>query len=788
MGPPSPTINSTTCNESIPFSTKDIIDQYPDVFQGTGLLKDFELQLHIDPDITPIQQPLRRIPFHTRRKVETELERLLNLDIIEPVSGPTSWLNPVVPVPKADGSIRLCLDMRKANTAIRRERHVIPKMEEIVQDLHGAKYFTKIDLREGYHQLKLHQNSRDITTFATHKGVFRYKRLIYGVNSAFESFQKQVEQVLADCPGARNISDDILIWGRTLEELIERLRTVLMKFQALGLKINLKKCKFATQSLTFAGHRISADGISVDNTKIIAIQAVSRPTNLSELRSFLGMITYSHQYIQNYSTIAAPLRKLTKKDEPFIWGPEQETTFTILKSKIVEAPVMAFYNPIAKTHLVVDASPVGLGAILSQEQEDGFFKPIAYGSRSLTDTETRYSQTEREALAVLWSCQHFHYYVYDRHVTIHTDHKPLLKLLTLKAMAPPRIMRWILHLQAYNFDLIYIPGCTNAADYLSRYVSNPNPHSSDHQAEEYITMTLNHAVPKDVNINDIVTATNQDLTIQKVITCLNANKWTKDTDTKPFFPLRTQLTVKDHILMKHHQIVVPSTLRSRILDTAHKHHQGMSKTIALLREKVWWPGMSRDVTEIIKNCHPCQVVTPSTAKCEPLLMTEIPTRPWEIVATDLKGPFPSGEHILVIIDYHSRYPVIAVLNDITSASVIQAFKEIFSISGYLNRTNFRADLISRGQKNRISRGFNFANLVFSKISRGFNFANSGILKISGGSFLERNVGRIEPARANKRKRIKKAVQQPTGSKDIRHTFNFANLLFLKISRGFNFAI
>ena len=150
--------------------------------------------------------------------MEEELERLQKLDIIEQVNGPTSWINPIVAVPKKDNKTRLCLDMRRANEAIIRERHIIPKVEDILTELHGAKYFSKLDLREGYHQLELHPDCRDITTFATHKGLFRYKRLIYGVSSAFESFQRQIEIVIAGRPGAKNISDDILVWGTTEEE------------------------------------------------------------------------------------------------------------------------------------------------------------------------------------------------------------------------------------------------------------------------------------------------------------------------------------------------------------------------------------------------------------------------------------------------------------------------------------------------------------------------------------------------------------------------------------------
>ena len=182
------------------------------------MFKNLNLKLHIDPSVTPVQQPIRRIPYHTKEKVSSELKRLLELDIIEKVHELTTWLSPVVPVQKSNGRTRLCLDMRQVNQAIIRERHVTPKIEDILTELHGAKYFTKIDMREGYHQILLDESSRHLTTFATHEGLFRYKRLIYVKSTGFACFQKQVEMAIAGCK-AKNISDDVLIWGNSLEDL-----------------------------------------------------------------------------------------------------------------------------------------------------------------------------------------------------------------------------------------------------------------------------------------------------------------------------------------------------------------------------------------------------------------------------------------------------------------------------------------------------------------------------------------------------------------------------------------
>jgi len=193
-------------------------------------MTDFQLRLHIDPDVPPVQQTIRRTPFHTKQKIEDEVNRLLSLDIIEKVNGTTTWLNAVVAIPKSNGKTRL--DMREANKAIIRERHIIPKLEDILTELSGATYFTKLDLTEGYHQIELKEESRHITTFATHLGLFRYKRLIFGISSAFESFQKQIEMAISDCPKTKNISDDILVWGNTLEEHNANLENALSKISA----------------------------------------------------------------------------------------------------------------------------------------------------------------------------------------------------------------------------------------------------------------------------------------------------------------------------------------------------------------------------------------------------------------------------------------------------------------------------------------------------------------------------------------------------------------------------
>ena len=657
-----------------------VVDKYPGLFKGVGCYKDFKLKLHIDKSIVPVQQPFRRIPFNTREKVSREVKRLLSHDILERVNGPTTWVNPVVPVSKKTGDVRLCLDMRRANEAIVRERHVIPKIEEVVTELHGARYFSKLDLREAYHQVLLDEDSRDITTFACHDGLFRYKRLVYGCKTAFESFQKIIEGIIVGCKGARNISDDILLWGSTLEELNDRTDIVFRKLLESGLKLNLSKCVFGVTEIVYAGHLISNNGVSLVQNKVAAIVNISKPKSVSEVKSFLGMVSYCNKFIKDYSTISEPIRRLTRKNQVFVWGKEQDESFNKLKDALVNADTLAYYNPNADTRIIVDASPYGLGGILVQQQEDGNYKPVYYGSRALTDVETRYSQTEREALGVVWSCEYFHFYIFDSSVTIQTDHKPLLSLLSSKSKPPPRIERWLMRLQAYTYSLEYVPGCKNSADYLSR---NPQPVHNVTPVEEYfVNMIVDDAIPKSFSREEIVRASKEDKEIVDVLKAVKSGIWSKEMKKLVFYKIRDQLSFKDGILLKQRCIVIPKKLRSDVLDVAHKSHQGIIKTMSLLREKVWWPKIRDDLERRIKDCHPCQVNTPTVSKCEPLEMTPCPPAPFHLVATDIKGPLFTNEYLLTIIDYYSRFPFVYILKSTESRNVINCFESTFNLFGF----------------------------------------------------------------------------------------------------------
>ena len=428
--------------------------------------------MHIDPDVSPKQQPHRRIPFHVRSDVEKELKRLEELDIIEKVDGPTPWISPIVVVPKKSGEVRICIDMREANKAVKREKHLMPTIDDLVADLNGSTVFTTLDVSSGYHQLELAEESRHITTFSTHLGLRRYKRLLFGINAASEIFQNTIEELLTGLPGCKNISDDIILFGKDQATHDANLRQVVERLQSHNLRLSKEKCHFSKSEVMFYGHVFSADGLRPDHKKVEAIQNATAPRNPSEVKSLLGMAQYLSRYIPGYADITAPLRALTKEDVTWKWEQTEQEALDKLKKAFTGNQVMSYFDPFQATEVIVDASPTGLGALLVQND-----KVICYASRVLSDVETRYSQTEKEMLGVVWAVEHFHIYLYGAQFTIVTDHQPLLGIFRSHKATSVRIDRWKLRLMPYNYHLVYKPGKDekNPADFLSRHPNCSKP-------------------------------------------------------------------------------------------------------------------------------------------------------------------------------------------------------------------------------------------------------------------------------------------------------------------------
>ena len=302
-------------------SIKETITKHKKVFNGVGKLRNYAVKLNIDETVTPLALKQRRVPFHIREKVDQALDKLIAEDIIEkvPDDQATPWVSPIVAVPQKDGSIRLCVDMRSPNKAIKRTRHPIPTVNDIDVLLNGAKYFSKLDVKQAFHQLELHEDSRYITTFITHRGLFRYKRLNFGTNAASEIFHYTLETCLAGIEGVANIHDDIILFAKTRAEHDRVLDNCLARLEELGLTLNEDKCKFLQPELSFFGHIYSENGVTPDPQRIRDIINLEAPSTLRDVRSFLGMLNYCAKFIEDFSTLTRPLRELLKENK-FVWN------------------------------------------------------------------------------------------------------------------------------------------------------------------------------------------------------------------------------------------------------------------------------------------------------------------------------------------------------------------------------------------------------------------------------------------------------------------------------------
>jgi hypothetical protein len=673
-----------------------ILSEYPELFKGVGKLKDVKIKLHIDESVKPVAQKARRVPFHVRKDIEMQLENDENLGIIEKTNGPTPWVSPVVCVPKPQtGKTRVCVDMRQANKAIRRERHSIPTIDELINELSDAKVFSKLDLNQGYNQLELDEESRYITTFATHQGLRRYTRLFFGISSAAEVFNETIRNTLVGLKGTINISDDILVFGKDDDDHDRNLRAVLNRLRDRGLTLNRAKCELNKSSVEYFGHVFGAKGVSASPTKIKAINDIASPQNATELRSLLGLMNYcGSKFVPDYATLTHELRQLTHKDVPWHWTEKHENAVQKLKEALCNNLTLNYFSTGRETEVYCDASPVGLCAILVQIDKKGERHVVQFASRSLTAVESRYSQTERESLSIVFGCEHFHTYLYGAPFTVITDHKPLTAIFgrnATKTQHTPRIERWAMRLQPYNMQLVYKPGKDNPADYFSRHPHNtPKESREETVAEEYVQYLADRTTPKAMTLQEVATATADDPILKVVMKAIQSNKWYEERVKenlplsnlyKKLFACREQLSLANDntVIMKANRIILPDSLQQKAVEIAHTGHQGVTKTLALLREKVWFSGMTRAVEDVVKNCMQCQIST-SVPKREPLAMSELPSGPWIELSADF-GQVADGTYILVVQDEYSRYVVVDVLHSQSAKSVIPRLDKIFAEFG-----------------------------------------------------------------------------------------------------------
>lgn len=533
-------------------------------------------------------------------------------------------------------------------------------IEELIVELNGAQYFSKIDLNKVTISWNW-QRKADTSQPLQHTTDSTGTKDCFGINSAAEIFQKSVAEMLRGIKGVKNMSDDIIIHSKTKEEHKDTITKVLDCLRRNNITANKAKGEFWKDSITFFGHVFSKERISPSKEKVDAILNAEKPKDAEEVRSFLGMAQYLSRFIPNYSTLVDPLRVLTKKDSKWRWGQEEETAFEDLKNSMGSWEIISYFNVENRTELIVDASPTGLGAVLTQITPGGSKKIVEYTSSELADTETRYSQTKREALGVVWACEHFDHYLLGAEFVVMTDHQPLLGISEKTTSKPTaRLHRLFLRLQPYKIKLQYVSGKINPADYLSRHpqVGSKSPSKTwlDVQTENICVNAIQSLQQgaSSISTEAIEEETANDEVLQNVMKCITTQKWSvlvqdQSSDYISFQRVKDELCISDGLLLRGERIVIPEKLCEKTVDVARTSHQGLVKTKKFLRETVWFPGIDSMVERKVKDCLPCQAATASGQR-EPLKMTPLPDGPWKQVAVDFAGPFPGGEYILVVND------------------------------------------------------------------------------------------------------------------------------------------
>lgn len=452
-------------NESVIALLHEFQDVLTDVPGRTDVIQ-HEVQLTTNE---PIRNRPYQIPYAIREAVRDEIQKMIDMDIIEPSESP--YASSVVVAKKSDGSNRICIDFRKLNKVTVFDAEPMPDPEEMMAKISQSRYFSKIDLCKGYWQIPMRPQDRDLTSFLSPDGLFRFKVMPFGMSNSPATFNRLMRKVLKGLQYTVCFLDDILIHTESFEEHLLELKRVFERLRQAHLTAKPSKCEIGQIQLVYLGHIIGEGVMKPTDEKIKAIQEAPRPTTKKEVRSFLGLLGYYRKFVPNFSTVAAPLSDLTKKGVPnrFDWRPECEQSFKTLKSMLLFSPILRLPD-LSKTFILrTDASNLGVGAVLMQDH-DGKKYPVAYASRKLLDREQRYSVIEKECLAIVWALQKFQPYLYGRSFVIETDHQPLVHLQ--KAKVPnSRLMRWSLFLQSYDFHTEVIKGSENiGADFLSRHI------------------------------------------------------------------------------------------------------------------------------------------------------------------------------------------------------------------------------------------------------------------------------------------------------------------------------
>ena len=703
-------VNLDHLDNNVRGKVEALLSKYHAVCDGRlGTLKGTIHRIETVPGAKPIFQQPYRCGIERRKAEEAEVKRMLQAGVITPSNA--EWASPVVFVPKPDGSLRFCVDYRKLNKITVRDSYPMPRMDECIDSLGSATVFTTLDCNSGYWQLPVAEEDQDKTTFTCHAGAYKFKRLPFGLRNAPATFQRAMDIILSRVRWKYVLVylDDIIIFSRGVQQHLSHLESVLRLLQAAGATLQLPKCHFFQRQVKYLGHIIRPGKLAIYGKNLEAITKALPPRNKTQVRAFLGMCNVYRRFVNGFTRIAHPLNKKVCKDQPESWehlSDDELTAFEQLKKSLVTAPILALPREGYPYTLDTDASDRQLGCCLLQQQEDGTLHPIGYWSRTLTSAERNYSSTEKECLAIVWAVQHLRPYLEGTKFTIRTDHDALKWLLNLRDPRG-RLARWSLRLQEYDFDVVYRPGRTHAlADGPSRMLTAglDESHFDDDipclprfspallkasatgsgksewpvpsTTVDTVCLLQRDELQSPISIDEMLSEQAADEYCQWARRCMDQSQ-----GTSPFFIDQHGLVVRRAQLDGSLQLVVPLTLRKRLLTIAHNApssgHPGRSKMYQTLRRAFYWPSMTVDIHHIVEDCEPCaRNRIKGQGNTYPMKLFPA-TKPLEFVAMDILGPLPRTRHgkrfILVITDRFTKLTKTVALRTITALAVANAF-------------------------------------------------------------------------------------------------------------------
>jgi transposase InsO family protein len=644
-----------------------VLKQFSKIFDNEkkGVTNTIKVRHRINTgDHPPIKQRAYRVSPAERRIIQNEVDKMQKKGIIQPSESP--WSSPVVLVRKKDGSWRFCVDYRRLNQVTKKDVYPLPRIDDTLDCLKGAKYFSSIDLYSGYWQVQVDEADREKTAFITSEGLYEFKVMPFGLCNAPATFERMMDNLLRHLKWTMCLCylDDIIVFSETFDDHLSRLTTVLQCIQNAGLILNPKKCLFGAEEIKILGHRVSGKGVRPDVDKIRAVKEFPTPKNVHDVKSFLGLCSYYRRFIRDFCHRARPLQVLLKGDSKFHWGRDQEEAFDDLKEALISDPVLGLYDENSPTEIHTDASGYGIGAVLTQVQ-NGEEKVIAYASRSLTKAEKNYSTTERECLAAVWAINKFRPYLFGKSFTIVTDHHSLCWLAGLKDPSG-RLARWALRLQEYDISIVYKSGLKHKdADSLSRNpVENEIPPSGITSVTTQFDLAAEQL--KDPKIAQMIQSERkceeESNNSHKSYQLINGILYKKNFDPcgKKWLP----------VIPKHHRL----DILKHFHDEPTAGHLGFLKTYDRIRKRFHWPGLYRSVRQYVTHCRECQR-RKAVPQQPPGRLVPIPPAEsaFQRIGIDLLGRFPKSSQgnkwIIVCTDYLTRYAVTRALPNASAPEV-----------------------------------------------------------------------------------------------------------------------